>query len=574
MKTFAQLKKNLKKDVSQLASIKVAVLGDTATQFMVQALKAEGIGNNINLKIWEADFSQIERQVLDPSSELYEYSPEFVLIFRSSHKLLLRYNKLDLSSQPKLADIELALIDDLVANIHKNISAKVIYFNYTEIDDSVFGNYASKTESSFLFQIRKLNYKLMRFASQNTNIDLVDLSSIQNAIGKLKFTQASIYINSEMIISFEALPLVAQRTVDLITAQNGKIKKCIILDLDNTIWGGIIGDDGIEKIQVGSLGIGKAFSEFQYWVKKLKNRGIIVCICSKNTESVAKEPFEKHPDMVLRLDDISVFMANWENKADNISHIQSILNIGYDSMVFLDDNPFERNMVRENIPNITVPELPEDPANYLEYLYGLNLFETISVSKEDLERTKLYQTEAARVQMQSSFTNEDDFLKTLEMKSTIQAFNDFNTPRISQLSQRSNQFNLRTIRYKESDIKRMAKSDKYFTFSFTLDDRFGENGLICVIILEKLDEITLFIDTWFMSCRVLKRGMEYFVLNYLASFAKEKGFTVLKGEYLPTPKNELVKNHYIDLGFEAKDSYFYTDVSNYQIKANHIKKKD
>lgn len=574
MKTFAQLKKNLKKDVSQLASIKVAVLGDTATQFMVQALKAEGIGNNINLKIWEADFSQIERQVLDPSSELYEYSPEFVLIFRSSHKLLLRYNKLDLSSQPKLADIELALIDDLVANIHKNISAKVIYFNYTEIDDSVFGNYASKTESSFLFQIRKLNYKLMRFASQNTNIDLVDLSSIQNAIGKLKFTQASIYINSEMIISFEALPLVAQRTVDLITAQNGKIKKCIILDLDNTIWGGIIGDDGIEKIQVGSLGIGKAFSEFQYWVKKLKNRGIIVCICSKNTESVAKEPFEKHPDMVLRLDDISVFMANWENKADNISHIQSILNIGYDSMVFLDDNPFERNMVRENIPNITVPELPEDPANYLEYLYGLNLFETVSVSKEDLERTKLYQTEAARVQMQSSFTNEDDFLKTLEMKSTIQAFNDFNTPRISQLSQRSNQFNLRTIRYKESDIKRMAKSDKYFTFSFTLDDRFGENGLICVIILEKLDEITLFIDTWFMSCRVLKRGMEYFVLNYLASFAKEKGFTVLKGEYLPTPKNELVKNHYIDLGFEAKDSYFYTDVSNYQIKANHIKKKD
>jgi FkbH-like protein len=574
MKTFTELKKNLKKDVSQLASIKVAVLGDTATQFVVQALRGEGIENKINLQIWEADFSQIERQVLDPSSELYEYSSEFILIFRSSHKLLLKYNKLDLSEQSRLAYSELASIEDLVVNIQKNSSAKVIFFNYTEIDDSVFGNYANKTESSFLFQLRKLNYELMCIASKNTSINIVDISSIQNSIGKLKFTQTSIYINSEMIISIEALPLVAKRTVDLITAQKGKIKKCIILDLDNTTWGGIIGDDGIENIQVGSLGIGKAFSEFQYWVKKLKNRGIIVCICSKNTENVAKEPFEKHPDMVLRLEDISVFVANWENKADNIRHIRSILNIGFDSMVFLDDNPFERNMVRENIPDITVPELPEDPANYLEYLYGLNLFETFSISNEDIERTKLYQTEATRVQMQSSFTNEDDFLKNLEMQSTIQAFNNFNTPRISQLSQRSNQFNLRTIRYTESDIKRIAESDKYFTFSFTLDDRLGENGLICVIILEKLDENTLFIDTWFMSCRVLKRGMEYFVLNYLANCAKERGFSVLKGEYLRTPKNELVKNHYKDLGFELQGSYYYLDVLDYQTKTYHIKEKD
>ena len=573
MKTFSELKKNLKKDVSQLTSIKIAVLGDTATQFIVQALKGEGIDHNINLQIWEADFNQIERQVLDPSSELYEYSPESVLIFKSSHKLLLKYNKLDLSNQPKLADSEMASIKDLVANIHNNISAKVIYFNYAEIDDSVFGNYASKTESSFLFQLRKLNYELMTFAAKNTNIDIVDLSSIQNTIGKLKFTQASIYINSEMIISIDALPLVAKRTVNLIAAQKGKINKCIILDLDNTTWGGIIGDDGMENIQIGSLGIGKAFSEFQYWVKKLKNRGVVVCICSKNTESVAKEPFEKHPDMVLRLEDISVFIANWENKADNIRHIQSILNIGFDSMVFLDDNPFERNMVRENIPDITVPELPEDPANYLEYLYGLNLFETVSVSNEDLERTKLYQTEAARVQVHSSFTNEDDFLENLEMQSTIQAFNNFNSPRISQLSQRSNQFNLRTIRYTEGEIKGMAESDKYFTFSFTLDDRFGENGLICVIILEKLDDNTIFIDTWFMSCRVLKRGMEYFVLNYLVSFAKEKGFSTLKGEYLSTQKNEIVKNHYKDLGFELQGSYYSLDVLNYQMKANHIKRK-
>ena len=190
-----------------------------------------------------------------------------------------------------------------------------------------------------------------------------------------------------MVLSIDALPLVGSRTLDILCAIKGDFKKCIILDLDNTTWGGVIGDDGMENIQVGSLGIGKAFTEFQYWVKKLKSRGIIVSVCSKNTESVALEPFEKHPEMVLQLDDISVFVANWENKADNIRHIQSILNIGFDSMVFIDDNPFERNIVRENLPEVTVPEMPEDPAEYLEYLYKLNLFETVSHSKLDKDRT-------------------------------------------------------------------------------------------------------------------------------------------------------------------------------------------
>jgi FkbH-like protein len=572
--TFQKLKKNLKKDFSKLRKIRVAVLGDTATQFLVQALRGKGYDYGFNLEIWEADFNQIERQVFDTTSELYKFKPEIVIIFQSSQKLLGKYNKLQPEQQLQLAHTELGIIENLSVNITDDLNAKLIYYNYTEIDDAVFGNYANKTESSFLFQLRKINFELMFLAKKDTNMHLCDLSSIQNHIGRVTFFQPSIYINTDMVLSLNVLPKVASKTLDLVSVIEGRIKKCIILDLDNTTWGGIIGDDGIENIQVGRLGIGKAFSEFQYWVKKLKNRGIIVCICSKNTESVAKEPFEQHPEMVLRLDDISVFMANWENKADNIRHIQSILNIGFDSMVFLDDNPFERNIVRENIPDVTVPELPEDPANYLEYLYGLNLFETVSVSKEDLERTKLYKTEAARVQIQSNYTNEADFLKNLEMQSTIQPFNNFNSPRISQLSQRSNQFNLRTIRYTENDIKRIAESDKYFTFSFTLDDRFGENGLICVIILEKLDENTLFIDTWFMSCRVLKRGMECFVLNYLASFAKEKGFTVLKGEYLPTPKNELVKDHYKDLGFEHLESYYSLDVFNYRMKVNHIKKKD
>ena len=410
----------------------------------------------------------------------------------------------------------------------------------------------------------------MVLATKNPNLYLCDISSIQNQVGKADFFQTSVYINTEMVLSIDVLPKVATKTIDIINTFNGKFKKCVILDLDNTTWGGIIGDDGIENIQIGSLGIGKAFSEFQYWIKKLKNRGIIVAVCSKNTESVAKEPFEKHPDMVLRLDDISVFVANWENKVDNIRQIQSILNIGFDSIVFLDDNPFERNIVRENIPEICVPELPEDPADYLEYLYTLNLFETVSFSNEDTERTKLYQIEALRATIQQKFTNENDFLESLNMLSLIESFNKFNIPRVSQLSQRSNQFNLRTVRYVEADIERLVLLDDYFTFAFTLEDKFGDNGLICVVILKQEDSETVFIETWFMSCRVLKRTMENFVLNTLVDFCKENEFKILKGEYISTAKNEMVKDHYLNLGFNEIDAFWVLNISGYQEKLNHI----
>ena len=573
MKDFLQLKKNLKKDFSNLKAIKVAILGDSATQFLTQAIRGLGYDNQFDLQIWEADFNQVERQILDPTSELYEFVPEIVIIFQSSHKLLGKFNTSKPEYQSLLASNEIAAIEKLHEVVANKTNAKIIYYNYTEIDDSVFGNYSGKTERSFLFQLRKLNYELMVFASKNSSFYICDISTIQNQIGKSNFFQTSVYINTEMVLSIDVLPHVATKTISLINALYGKFKKCVILDLDNTTWGGIIGDDGIENIQIGSLGIGKAFSEFQYWIKKLKNRGIIVAVCSKNTESVAKEPFEKHPDMVLRLDDISVFIANWENKADNIRQIQKILNIGFDSMVFLDDNPFERNMVRENISEITVPELPEDPAEYLEYLYTLNLFETVSFSNEDVERTKLYQIEAQRASIQEKFTNEDDFLKSLNMTSLVESFTAFNRPRVAQLSQRSNQFNLRTIRYTDSEIEKISLSPNYFTFAFTLEDKFGDNGLICVIILRKIDLKTVFIETWFMSCRVLKRGLENFVLNTIVDYSKENGFEIVKGEYIPTIKNDMVKDHYLNLGFAEKDALWSLDLNSYNKKSTYINKK-
>ena len=548
--TFKELKINLKKDLTTLKSIKVALLGDNATQFLGIAIKGIGIERGYNIELFEADFNQVERQFLDSSSELYSFNADYVVVFQSSHKLLNRYNEKAPESQSQVADERLKFVK-LMCN---SIQSSLVYFNYPEIEDTVFGSYANKVERSFTYQTRKLNFELMNLSKQNSNLFICDIAALQNKFGRDLIFDSSVYAATEMVLSIDALPYVASRTMDIISAAQGKFKKCLILDLDNTMWGGIIGDDGLENIQLGhALGIGKAFTEFQAWMKKLKNRGVILAVCSKNTEIIAKEPFEKHPDMVLKLDDIAVFKANWDNKADNIRQIQSILNIGFDSMVFLDDNPFERNIVRENIPGVAVPELPEDPGEYLEYLYSLNLFETVSYSDADVDRTKLYQEEAKRVKIQKSFTNEKGFLKSMDMISEVKPFNKFNTPRISQLSHRSNQFNLRTIRYLELDIENISNDDNYQGFSFTLVDKYGDNGLVCIVILEKRNKETLFINSWFMSCRVLKRGMEKFTLNTIIKYAKENCFKKIIGEYIETPKNKMVEFHYPGLGFLPLD---------------------
>ena len=426
----------------------------------------------------------------------------------------------------------------------------------------------------------------VKLAEIQKNLFICDIAGLQNKLGRNVMFDPMVYTTTEMILSIDAVPYVSARIVDIIAALQGKFKKCIILDLDNTVWGGVIGDDGLEGIQLGhGLGIGKAFTEFQMWIKKLKQRGIIICVASKNNEETAKEPFEKHPDMVLKLDDIAVFQANWETKVDNIRTIQSILNIGFDSMVFLDDNPFERNIVSENIPGITVPELPEDPAEYLEYLYSLNLFETASYSNMDKDRTKQYQVEAKRVSLSKTFTNEADFLKSLNMVSTVSGFTKFNTPRVAQLSQRSNQFNLRTVRYTDADIEALANDSKVIDLSFTLEDKFGDNGLIAVVIMKPTDsqivvgggKQALFVDTWFMSCRVLKRGMENFTLNQMVQAARAAGYKYIIGEYLPTPKNSMVKDHFSNLGFEriqgSATDQFILNVDEYKERECYINKK-
>lgn len=581
MQTFQELKKIYKqtqKDgVQGLTPLKVALVGDTATQFLATALRATGCLHGFCFDLFEAEYNQVERQFLDPTSELRTFDADFIILFQSTHKLAEHHSLQNSEGQEHLADERLAFVEALCQD-QAFATKRIICLNYPEIEDTVFGSFANRVTASLTWQVRSLNYGLMQLSRQYKNLFLCDLAALQNKFGRDWLFAPNIYMSTEMVLSLDALPYVAARIVDIIAAVRGQFHKCLILDLDNTLWGGVIGDDGMEGIQLGhGLGIGKAFSEFQQWVRKLRQRGIIICVASKNDEATAKEPFLHHPDMLLKLEDIAVFQANWETKVDNIRTIQRILNIGFDSMVFLDDNPFERAIVRENIPGITVPELPEDPALYLEYLYSLNLFETASYSDGDKDRTQQYQVEAQRVQLAKTFDNEEAFLRSLEMQSTVSGFTKFNTPRVAQLTQRSNQFNLRTVRYTEADIAALAAAPKVIDLSFTLEDRFGDNGLIAVVIMKPLDAETLFIDTWLMSCRVLRRGVEHFVLNTLVTRAREAGYQRIVGEYLPTPKNKMVEQHYPGLGFTAlpdsATAQYCLDVDSYEEKECFIKLK-
>ena len=578
MLSFNQLTRNLKRDCTGFRTLRVALVGDSATQLLAKALRGMSIERSFQMLLFEAEYNQVERLFLDATSELYQQTFDYVILFQSSHHFALSHAKAEPSARSRMADERLAFIETAAQSFMER-GTRMIVMNYPEFDDAVFGNYANKQEESLLWQTRRLNMGLMELANRLPLMSICDVASLQSQMGRNQLFDSHIYVSTEMVFSVDALPFIASRLMDIICAHEGCFKKCLIVDLDNTLWGGVIGDDGLEGIQLGhGLGIGKAFTEFQMWIKKLKQRGIIICVVSKNDDETAKDPFEHHPEMVLKLDDIAVFQANWETKVDNIRTIQRILNIGFDSMVFLDDNPFERNIVRENIEGITVPELPEDPGEYLEYLYSLNLFETASYSQADKDRTKQYQVEAKRVSLSKTFTNESDFLKSLNMVSTVSGFTKFNTPRVAQLSQRSNQFNLRTIRYTEADITALAEDPNVIDLSFTLEDKFGDNGLIAVIIMKKQDAETLFVDTWLMSCRVLKRGMENFTLNTMVERARKAGYQRIIGEYLPTTKNKMVEQHYTDLGFQplahTSTAQYVLDISQYKMRECFITTKE
>ena len=367
--------------------------------------------------------------------------------------------------------------------------------------------------------------------------------------GNWEWSDERFYFDAKLPCAPQLLPVLAHSLVSLILAIRGKSRKCLVLDLDNTLWGGVIGDDGMGGIILGHGDAqGEAFSSFQQYALRLKDRGVILAVCSKNDEKVAREAFESHPEMALKLSDITSFYANWDDKATNLGRIAGDINIGLDSLVFFDDNPAERALVRRHLPEVAVPELPVDVAGYIRTLERHRYFETVSLNQEDLQRTSMYARDAERKALKTSATDMGEYLASLNMRAIVEPIDDVNRERISQLINKSNQFNLTTRRYSAAELQLVREDPSWIINGYRLLDEFGDNGLICVV-LGRLAGEALEIDTWLMSCRVLNRGVEEFVMNHVYDAGLNAGARRIEGLYRPTAKNGMVKEHYARLGF-------------------------
>lgn len=530
-------------------TVRLALLSDAASQQLVTVLRVLLHDAGIHAEVFEAGFDTIEAEVFNPASELYAFKPEVIVLLHSTAALKARYYAHP-GDKATFADAALARIVALWDGIKSQCSATVIQSNFIAPVERLFGNYDHKVAASLYASVQALNLHLAEKSRDYPHVLINDVEALASYVGRGAWFDEKLWTLAKSPCALEHLPRLAGNVADIIATRLGRVVKCVVLDLDNTVWGGVIGDDGMDGIRLGHLGDGEAFHNLQQFVLELSRRGILLAVCSKNTHETALRVFREHPEMVLREKDITVFKANWDNKANNLQAIREVLNIGYDSMVFLDDNPFERNLVREMLPEVIVPELPEEPSEYVKYLAELNLFEATSHSALDQQRGELYREEAQRQDVKQRFENLDDYLRSLEMKVTLARFDAFNLPRIAQLIQRSNQFNLATRRYTEAQCEAfMLDLEGHDPLCVSLLDRFGSYGLISVVVLRH-EARTVFIDEYLMSCRVLQRGVEQYTMNQIFERARARGAEAVVGYFYPTAKNAMVKDFYHQFGFE------------------------
>ena len=550
---YSSLFKSIPEETLKLMRVRIAVLASSTTHHFCAILVYWLAKLGLLAEMYEAEYDTIKQSILDENSDFYKFDPDITIIFTNYRDL--RLNNLQIDSNDNIKKRVNETVGEYVSlwrRIQQSSKSYIIQNNADLPAYRVLGNYEGTFLQGNINLLRNYNMKLVE--SVEPGVAIFDLDYISSLIGKSKWHDLRYWYHSKHAFLPDVTGLVAFEMSKLIGAVKGLSKKCVVLDLDNTLWGGIIGDDGLEGIILGTEADGEAFVEFQEYLLELKNRGIILTVCSKNDESLAKEPFLKHPDMIIKLDDIAVFKANWNNKIDNIKEIALDLNIELDSMVFIDDNPVERDMVRSFLPMVETPEMPEDPAAYIYELSRHSYFEAISFSEDDKGRSVYYQNKHEHNEFKNQFNNLSEYLQNLKMEAVTQDFDKINISRVAQLINKSNQFHLTNNRYTESEILKMELLDNKFCRCFKLKDCFGDNGLISVIILEEREDKVLFIDTWVMSCRVLSRGMEEFVCNEIISIAKKIGARTILGKYIQTKKNKLVSGLYERLLFSKVEN--------------------
>lgn len=533
-----------------LRPMKLAVAATHTLDFMVDALPGTALRHGLLLEVFQAEYGQNAQAVLDGSSPLNAFGPDLVWLAFDPHALGLAQPRLEEGGADKAVAAALDYVLSLRDAVHGASGAGVVLHSLPMPLGSLFGNLDTAQPGSVRWMVQQFNARLAASERQPGDV-FFDLAAVAERVGLERWHDPARWHDAKLPFSLDAVALCADYLCRLLAAARGLGRKCLVLDLDNTLWGGVIGDDGVEGIKLGQgSAAGEAFVEIQRYARDLRTRGVVLAVCSKNEESNALLPFRHHEEMVLKEDDIAVFIANWTDKASNLRHIAKTLNIGTDALVFLDDNPAERERVRQELPEVAVPEVGDDPSRYVPLLSAAGYFETITFGDEDRQRAAMYQANAARAGELQKIGNMDEYLRSLDMVCSIRPFDALGRARTAQLVNKSNQFNLTTRRYSEADIAAIEADPGKFAMQVRLVDRFGDNGMISVVIFDKLGE-RWHCDTWLMSCRVLGRRVEEAVLAAVAQAAALAGARELTGEYLPTPKNGLVEKHFEKLGFTA-----------------------
>jgi FkbH-like protein len=535
-----------------LIPFRLGVLSNSTVDLIVPALVATAVRHGILLECIRANYNQVIQEALSADSLINSSRPDAVLIAIDHRALPLKSALGSAEAADEVVSNALGYLDSIRAGIEThNPRAVCIFPTFAPPPESLFGNLDRTVRGTVRDALGRINAGLAASLAGTTSI-LLDVAQIAETVGLAEWHSPEEWNLAKFPFSTKNLPLYADHVGRLIGALRGKSRKCLVLDLDNTVWGGIIGDDGLDGIHIAEGdATGEAHLTVQRMALALRERGVVLAVSSKNTDEIARLPFQKHPEMLLREEHIAVFQANWSDKATNIKAIAEELSLGIDSMVLLDDNPMERGLVRQILPQVAVPELPEDPALYARTLAAAGYFESINFSNEDTQRAGFYQDNARRITLQKKAGDVDSYLASLNMEISFQPFDATGRARIAQLINKSNQFNLTTRRYTEAEVAQVEQDPDSFTLQVRLTDSFGDNGMISVVICRKSAPAQWEVDTWLMSCRVLGRRVQDMVLKEILEHAKRRGIRKLVGVYIPSAKNALVKDHYAGLAFVA-----------------------
>jgi FkbH-like protein len=564
-------KKSIKKELlnnKNLVERNIAILGGSTTSEIKNILELFLLNIGIKPKFYESEYNKYYEDALFGNDVLDNFNPDIVYIHTSNTNII---------KYPEFEDREegvFALIENEIER-YKSIWSSLSKYNCPIIQNNFdytinrsLGNLDFYDIHGKTYFINQLNDRFSEEARLIKHLYINDINYLSSYIGLQNWFDESLWHQAKYALSLSCIPELASNISKIINSIYGTSKKCLVLDLDNTCWGGVIGDDGIEGISIGlETSVAESFTSFQKYVKALKQRGIILAVCSKNDLKNAKEGFE-HPDSFLVFDDFTSFKANWDPKHQNILDIVNEINIGADSLVFIDDNPVERDLVSSQILEIVVPNVGSDVIDFINHIDRNGFFEPVSLLTDDIKRNKYYEDNKKRSQEQAIFKSYDDFLVSLKMIAEIKSFSLIYLDRITQLINKTNQFNLTTKRYTANEIENIFASDEYIKIYGKLTDKYGDNGLIAITI-GRIEENQCHIDLWLMSCRVIKRDMEFAMLDELVKQCKEKGVIEIIGYYYQSNKNNMVIDLYKKFGFvliesNGVDTIWRLDISNYK----------